>query len=48
MSSNLDDMDFTKLCEVFDPKKIKDSPLLSDAHDDTHYDSHDDGRRDSQ
>jgi hypothetical protein len=45
---SLDDLDFTKLSEAFELKKIKDSPLLSDAHDDSHYDTHDDGRRDSQ
>lgn len=39
MSNRLDDLDFTKLGEEFDQTNIKNSPLLSDDHDDnTHID----------
>jgi hypothetical protein len=42
MKNNLDDLDFTKLGEKFDEKKVAESPLLSDDHDDIgHYDHYD-------
>jgi len=42
MSNRLDDLDFTKLGEAFDQKDIRNSPLLSDDHDDnTHIDHSD-------
>ncbi len=49
MKNNLDDLDFTKLGEKFDEKKVAESALLADDHDDghddlhgDHHDSHDD------
>jgi hypothetical protein len=49
MNNNLDDLDFTKLGEKFDEKKVADSSLLSDDHDDVHgdhIDVHDDNHSD--
>jgi hypothetical protein len=49
MNNNLDDLDFTKLGEKFDEKRVEESALLADDHDDghddlhgDHHDSHDD------
>lgn len=44
MSKSLDDLDFGKLAETFE-KKVQQSPLLDDEHDDNHddHDDHDDG-----
>lgn len=41
MSQNLDDLDFGKLAETFDQKRVEESALLADEHDDNH-DDHDD------
>jgi len=38
----LDDLDFTKLGTEFDQKNIKNSPLLSDDHDDNSHNDHQD------
>lgn len=49
MKNHLDDLDFTKLGEQFDEKRVAESPLLSDDHDDIHgdhIDVHDDNHAD--